>query len=56
MIGLPLLLRFPLLQRSAAFAADAPLGTGLEWMTVGALLLPALLIVLLVYLGESNTV
>jgi hypothetical protein len=42
-----------LLQRSAAFAADAPLGTGLEWMTVGAVLLPALLLVVLVYAGRD---
>jgi hypothetical protein len=44
-----------LLQRSVEFGADAPLGTGLEWMTVWALLLPALLLVLLAYLGRQNT-
>ena len=35
---------------------DAVLGTGLEWMTVGAVVVPALLLVLLAYLGQQNTV
>ena len=42
-------------QRIAAFGVDAPLGTGLEWMTVAAVVLPALVLVILVYLGPSNT-
>jgi hypothetical protein len=45
-----------LMQQSAAFGPNAPLGTGLEWMTIGAVLLPALLLVVLVYLGNQNTV
>lgn len=45
-----------LLQRSAAFQADAPTGTGLEWLTVWALVIPAVLLVLLVYLGARTTV
>lgn len=45
-----------LFQRTAAFGADAPLGTGLEWMTVGAVAVPAFLLVVLVYLGRKNTV
>ena len=44
------------LQRAASFLPDAPLGTGLEWMTIAAILLPALLLVLLVYVGQQNTV
>lgn len=51
-----LLTALALLQRSAAFGADAPTGTGLEWMTVWAVLLPALLLVVLVYLGNRKTV
>ncbi len=45
-----------LLQQSAAFAADAPGGTGLEWMTVAAVALPALLVLLLGALGRRSTV
>ncbi len=56
MIGTYLLLVSRLLQRSTQFGPDAPLGTGLEWMTVLAVLLPALLLVLLVYLGNPDTV
>jgi hypothetical protein len=46
----------PLLQRTAAFAAEAPLGTGLEWMTVAAVVVPAVVIVALVYFGQDGTV
>lgn len=42
-------------QRAAAFGIDAPLGTGLEWMTVAAVVLPALVLVVLVYLGPGKT-
>jgi hypothetical protein len=42
-----------LLLQTAAFAPDAPLGTGLEWMTIAAIVLPALLLVALVYLGND---
>lgn len=42
-------------QRAAAFGMDAPLGTGLEWMTVAAVVLPALVLVVLVYLGPGKT-
>ena len=43
------------LQRAASFLPDAPLGTGLEWMTVAAVLVPALLLILLVYAGPQDT-
>lgn len=56
MVGLPILHALVLLQRSAEFAAEAPLGTGLEWMTWSAVLLPAILIIVLVYVGSQNTV
>jgi len=46
----------PLLQRASAFGVDAPLGTGLEWMTVAAVVLPALVLVVLAYLGPGKTV
>jgi hypothetical protein len=55
MTGTSLLLT-PLLQRVAAFGPDAPLGTGLEWMTVAAVVLPAVLLVVLVYVGSRDTV
>jgi hypothetical protein len=38
-----------------SFLPDAPLGTGLEWMTVAAVLVPALVLVLLVYAGPKDT-
>jgi len=47
---------FAVLQSAASFLPDAPLGTGLEWMTVAAVLVPALLLVLLVYAGPQDTV
>lgn len=56
MIGTSLLLPVRLLQRAAAFGSGAPLGTGLEWMTVAAVVLPAALLVVLVYVGSQNTV
>jgi len=45
-----------LLQRTVSFGADAPLGTSLEWMTVAAVVLPAVLLVVLVYVGRRDTV
>jgi len=42
--------------QQAAFSTEASLGTGLEWMTIAAVLLPALLLVVLAYLGRQNTV
>jgi hypothetical protein len=56
MTGMSLLLPLRLLQRAAAFGSGAPLGTGLEWMTVAAVVLPAALLVVLVYVGSQNTV
>jgi len=44
------------LQRATGFISDAPLGTGLEWMTIAAIVLPALVLVLLVYAGRQSTV
>lgn len=44
-----------LLQRSAAFQSDAPLGTGLEWLTIAAVAVPAVLLVVLVYLSRSQS-
>jgi len=45
-----------LLQRTVRFGADAPLGTSLEWMTIAAVVLPAVLLVVLVYVGQRDTV
>ncbi len=36
--------------------SGAPVGTGLEWMALAALLIPALLLVALVYVGAETTV
>jgi hypothetical protein len=44
------------LQQSATFQASAPAGTGLEWLTVGSVLVPAVLLVVLVYWGAQETV
>lgn len=44
------------LQRSGAFRAGAPAGTGLEWLTIASVLVPAVLLVVLVYLGSQRTV
>ena len=43
-----------LIQQRTAFGIDAPHGTGLEWMTVGAIVVPALLLIVLVYLGQQT--
>ena len=45
-----------LLQRTAYFQANAPSGTGLEWLTVASILLPAVLLIVLVYWGAQETV
>jgi hypothetical protein len=45
-----------LLRQSVAFGVNAPSGTGLEWMTLAALLIPAVLLVVLVYVGAEETV
>jgi len=45
-----------LFQQSAGFFTDAPLGTGLEWMALAAVLVPAILLVALVYIGADRTV
>ena len=45
-----------LLQRTASFQANAPVGTGIEWLTLAALFVPAVLLVGLVYWGAQNTV
>lgn len=45
-----------ILQQATSFQANAPVGTGLEWLTIGSVLLPAILLVFLVYWGASETV
>lgn len=45
-----------ILQETASFQSNAPAGTGLEWLTVGSVLLPAVLLVVLVYWGAQETV
>ena len=37
-------------------AADTPYGVGLEWMPIVSILLPAALLIVLIYLGSRNTV
>lgn len=36
--------------------ADVPHGVGLEWMPIASILVPAVLILALIYLGSRNTV
>ena len=51
-----MILAATIFQASTSFQTDAPLGTGLEWMTLGAILIPAVLLVFLVYWGAQETV
>ena len=53
MTTLSLLLSLP--QRSAAFVADAPAGIGLEWMTIASVVVPAAVLIGLVYAGAQRT-
>jgi hypothetical protein len=39
-----------------AQAADVPHGVGLEWMPIASLIVPALLLVIVIYFGSRNTV
>jgi len=43
-------------QRAAAFVEGAPQGTGLEWMPYMSVLVPAVLIIGLVWAGSKQTV
>lgn len=52
-VGLMLLLP-AILQQSTAFQSDATLGTGLEWLTIGSILVPAVLLIVLVYFGSES--
>ena len=54
-VSMLLTLLFLTLQ-AAPFAADAPSGTGLEWMTLSSVVIPALLLAFLVYQGNKQTV
>lgn len=40
---------------TSSFSEEA-LGTGLEWMTIAAVVVPAVLCVVLVYLGSKSTI
>ena len=37
-------------------AADVPYGVGLEWMPLLSLIVPAVLLIVIIYLGSKNTV
>ena len=39
-----MMLPIALLQRAASFQADAPVGTGIEWLTLAAIFVPAVLL------------
>ncbi len=43
-----------LLQEAPSTYASAP--TGLEWMVVGSIVVPAVLLVAIIYLGSKSTV
>jgi hypothetical protein len=45
-----------LLQTAVSFQADAPSGTGLEWLTIASVVVPAVVLVALVYWGAQETV
>jgi len=45
-----------ILQTAATFQANAPSGTGLEWRTVGSVVAPAVVLVVLVYWGARETI
>jgi hypothetical protein len=49
------LLTAVLLQSTSTFTAEAH-GTGLEWMTIASVVVPAVLLVVLIYLGSKSTV
>lgn len=51
-----MLLATTMLPTGTAFQASAPVGTGLEWLTIGSILIPAVLLVVLVYWGAQETV
>ena len=51
-----MMLAIVILQRSASFQANAPVGTELEWLTLSSILVPAVLLVFLVYWGAQETV
>lgn len=36
--------------------ADVPHGVGLEWMPILSILVPAVLLIVIIYLGSKNTV
>jgi hypothetical protein len=40
----------------SAQVADVPYGVGLEWLVIASLVVPALLLVVIIYLGSRNTV
>lgn len=44
------------LRQVAELEANAPVGTGLEWMTVGSVVIPAVLLAVLIYAGIQQTV
>lgn len=44
----------PLLQTAEPTYTSMP--TGLEWMVIGSVVIPAVLLAVLVYLGSKNTV
>lgn len=56
MTALLLTILLGLLQQEAVFEMDAAHGTDLEWMVLGSIVLPAIAIVMLVYLGRKETV
>ena len=40
----------------AAQITEVPHGVGLEWLVIASFLVPALLLVVVIYLGSRNTV
>ena len=44
------------MQRPGAFQAGAPEGTGLEWMPIASIVVPAFVLIGLVWAGSKETV
>jgi len=56
MHALMTVLLLSILQRSFEYVSGAPSGIGLEWMTIASVVVPAVLLLVLIYLGAEESV
>lgn len=55
LVPTPAMMLIPaLLHAAVSFQADAPHGTGLEWLTIASVVVPAVVLVALVYWGAQE--